>query len=56
MRNRSRSLNARCNGWRSGSHCRLTFRADRPFVFIIKDTQTGLWLFLGSIGEPLPAE
>lgn len=30
--------------------------ADRPFVFIIKDTQTGLWLFLGSIGEPLPAE
>ncbi|MDF9844577.1 MULTISPECIES: serpin family protein [unclassified Paenibacillus] len=30
--------------------------ADRPFIFIIEDTQTGLWLFLGSIGKPLQAE
>lgn len=29
---------------------------DRPFIFIIEDTQTGLWLFLGAIGKPLPAE
>ncbi|OMF91219.1 serpin family protein [Paenibacillus sp. FSL R7-0273] len=30
--------------------------ADRPFIFIIEDRQTGLWLFLGTIGKPLPAE
>ncbi|WP_342566507.1 serpin family protein [Paenibacillus sp. FSL R7-0345] len=28
--------------------------ADRPFIFIIEDRQTGVWLFLGTISNPLP--
>lgn len=29
-----------------------TFHADRPFVFIIRDTKTGVVLFVGRIARP----
>ena len=30
-----------------------TFRADKPFVFVIRDKQTGTILFLGRVTDPL---
>jgi len=29
-----------------------TFKADRPFVFLIRDTKTGVILFLGRVTNP----
>ncbi|MNR55069.1 Serpin (serine protease inhibitor) [compost metagenome] len=29
---------------------------NRPFIFIIEDIQTGVWLFMGAIENPLLAE
>jgi len=31
-----------------------TFKADRPFVFLIRDRQTGTVLFLGRVLNPAP--
>jgi serpin B len=30
----------------------VTFRADHPFVFVIKDNQTGAILFIGRVTDP----
>lgn len=30
----------------------LTLRFDRPFIFIVKDTDTGAVLFMGSVRNP----
>ncbi|WP_052380559.1 serpin family protein [Paenibacillus camerounensis] len=30
--------------------------ADRPFIYVIEDRQTELWLFLGTVGNPQAAE
>jgi serpin B len=29
-----------------------TVRADRPFLFVLRDRQTGAWLFLGRVADP----
>ncbi|MNC50816.1 Serpin (serine protease inhibitor) [compost metagenome] len=29
---------------------------NRPFIFIIEDIQTGVWLFMGAIENPLITE
>lgn len=31
-------------------------KVNRPFLFVIEDTQTGVWLFLGAIENPMLAE
>jgi serine protease inhibitor len=33
---------------------RFSLTVDRPFFFAIEDRQTGAWLFMGSIYEPMP--
>jgi serpin B len=30
----------------------LTFRADRPFVYVIKENSTGAIVFMGKVGKP----
>jgi serpin B len=34
---------------------RAVFRADHPFVYVIRDRATGLWLFLGRVARPRAA-
>jgi serine protease inhibitor len=29
------------------------FRADRPFFYAVEDAAAGIWLFLGSVADPL---
>ncbi|WP_157243732.1 hypothetical protein [Paenibacillus jilunlii] len=36
-------------GWSIGSHLKLF----PDFLFVIEDRQTGVWLFLGAIENPL---
>jgi serpin B len=33
---------------------KATFRADHPFIFFIRETQTGTILFMGRVTDPLP--
>jgi serpin B len=33
---------------------KATFRADHPFVFFIRETQTGTTIFMGRVTDPLP--
>jgi serpin B len=35
-----------------GSHKPITFKADRPFIFMIKDNTTGQLLFVGILNDP----
>jgi serpin B len=32
----------------------FSFRADHPFLYLIRDTQTGSILFLGRVSDPRP--
>ena len=34
----------------------LTFRADRPFLYVIKENSTGAILFMGKVGKPVYEE